>query len=75
MEPRLTGRTRWRNKRVWFGIKPVIQVEYEAMICENLGLGHIECDTRAFWRDVTPADYLNCPAIARQCVSAQQTDI
>lgn len=69
MEPKLTGRTRWRNKRTWFGMKPVLQVQYEVIACENLGLGYIECETKTVWRDATRADYLNCPAIARKLIS------
>ena len=63
----LTGKTRWRN--AWFGKTPVLQVEHEETFYDNVGPS-IECETRKFWRDATPADYLNCPAIALASNSA-----
>ena len=48
----LTGSTRYRTN--WRG-KLILQVEYIALVVENMG-NCVECSDQAFWRDARTQD-------------------
>lgn len=61
----LTGRTRYRSTRTWFGREYLIlQVEVEGFVATNLGYC-VDCETRRWWRDATTEDLTSNQITAR----------